>query len=135
MPKSRLTQRRVDALKPRKKTLDVRDCVIRGFGVRIMPSGRKCYFLHSQMDGKRIWQSIGDARAMTLEYAREQATSLLVLRSRSDDESPAATASMLFENVADEVFRRYKRHWKPRTLEVNLGYYRNQILSGSGVAP
>ena len=128
MAKSRLTQRRVDDLTPRKKTLDVRDSAIRGFGIRVLPSGRKSFFLHSQVDGKRVWQLIGDARAMTLEYAREQATSLLASRCRSDEESPAATASILFEDVADEVFRRYKRRWKPRTLEVNLGYYRNQIL-------
>ena len=128
MPNSRLTQRRVDALKPNEKTLDVRDCVIRGFGVRVLPSGRKCYFLNSQVDGKRVWQSIGDARAMTLERAREQATSLMASRFRADKSSPTATASILFEDVAEEVFRRYKRHWKPRTLEVNLGYYRNQIL-------
>ena len=128
MPKVGLTQRRVDSLKPRKKTLDVRDCVIRGFGVRVLPSGRKSYFLHSQVNGKRVWHSIGDARAMTLECAREQVASLLAARSRSDNSSPAATASILFEDVADEVFRRYRRHWKPSTLRVNLNYYMNQIL-------
>ena len=128
MPNSRLTQRRIDALKPDKKTLDVRDCVIRGFGVRVLSSGRKCYFLHSQMDGKRVWQSLGDAHAMSLECARERATSLLASRLKSDGTSPADPASILFEDVADEVFRRYRRHWKPRTLVVNLGYYRKQIL-------
>ena len=128
MPKVRLTQRRVDSLKPDKKTLDVRDCVLRGFGVRILPSGSKRYFLHHQVDGKRRWLSIGDAGVMTLECARERATSLLASRSHGDDASPATSASILFEDVASEVFRRYKRHWKPRTLEVNLGYFRNQIL-------
>ena len=128
MPKDRLTQRRVDSLKPRKKTQDVRDCVIRGFGVRVLPSGRKSYFLHSQVDGKRVWQSIGDARAMTLECARGRATALLATRARSDKSSPGTTDSILFEDLADEVFRRYRRHWKPRTLEVNLGYFRTQIL-------
>ncbi len=121
MPNSRLTQRRVDALKPDEKTLDVRDCVIRGFGVRILPSGRKTYFLHHQVDGKRAWHSIGDAREMTLDRARERATSLLASRSRPDEDFPATTASILFEDVADEVFRRYRRHWKPRTLEVESG--------------
>ncbi|MCY4439896.1 MAG: tyrosine-type recombinase/integrase [Deltaproteobacteria bacterium] len=128
MPKTRLTQRLVDTLKPRKKTLDVRDSIIRGFGVRVLPSGRKSFFLHSQVDGKRVWQSIGDAHAMTLECARGRASSLLASRSLADGALPAATASIPFEDVADEVFRRYRRHWKPRTLDVNLGYYRNQIL-------
>ena len=33
-----------------------------------------------------------------------------------------------FEAVANEVFRRYGRVWKPRTLQVNRVYLRNQIL-------
>ena len=52
MPKSHLAQRRVDTLKARKKTLDVRDSVIRGLGVPILPSGRKRYLLHGQTDNK-----------------------------------------------------------------------------------
>ena len=34
----------------------------------------------------------------------------------------------LFETVAEEVFRRYGRVWKPRTAKVNRSYLRNQIL-------
>ena len=59
MPASHLTQHRVDSLKPRRTTCDIRDVEIKGFGVRILPSGRKRYFLHSQLDGKRVWHSIG----------------------------------------------------------------------------
>ncbi len=128
MPTSRLTQRRVDSLKPDEKTRDHRDSVIRGFGVRVLRSGRKQYFLHSQIDGERVWHSIGDARHMTLERARERATSLLSSRSRGEEALPKDGQAILFEDVAEEVFRRYKRRWKPRTLGVNLSYYRNQIL-------
>lgn len=35
---------------------------------------------------------------------------------------------ILFETVAEEVFRRYGRTWKPRTVAVNRSYLRNQIL-------
>ncbi len=128
MPKIRLTQRRIDSLKPSKKTLDVRDPAIRGFGVRGLPAGRKCYFLHSQVNGKRVWQSIGDASDMTLNCARERATSLLVSRSWGEEAVLDGGQTILFEDVADEVFQRYKRHWKPSTLKVNRNYYRNQIL-------
>ncbi len=126
MPKTRLTQRRVDSLKPRSKAMDVRDSVTRGFGVRILASGRKRYFLHSQVNGKRVWQSIGDAETITLEQAR--ATAGAMLASRLGGDAPEFAEPILFETVADEVFRRYGRHWKPRTLKVNLGYLRKQIL-------
>ena len=128
MSKGRLTQQRIDSLKPRKKTLDIRDSVIRGFGVRVLASGRKSYFLHSQNNGKRVWQSIGDAGSMSLECAREQATLLLASRTPDNDVVPTDTASILFEDFADDVFRHYQRHWKPNTLKVNQSYYRNQIL-------
>ena len=36
--------------------------------------------------------------------------------------------SVRFETVAEEVFRRYARHWKPRTLTVNRSYLRSQIM-------
>ena len=35
---------------------------------------------------------------------------------------------VVFETVAEEVFRHYGRVWKPRTAKVNRSYLRNQIL-------
>ena len=96
----------------------------------------KGYFLHHQVDGKRVWHLIGDPRDMTLPCARERATSLLASRSRTDEVSPDATSAVLFEVVANEVFKRYKRHWKPSTLEVNQCYYKEPDPAvGSRVAP
>ena len=46
MQKDRPTQRRVDSFKPDEKILDVREFRHPGFGVRILPSGRTCFFLH-----------------------------------------------------------------------------------------
>ena len=74
MAAARLTERRVDALKPHRSAYDVRDRNLKGFGVRVLPS------------------------------------------------------AIPFETVADEVFRRYARNWKPSTLRVNRNYYRNHIL-------
>ena len=54
MPSIRLTQRRVDALRPRRKVRDVRDAELKGYGVRVMPSGARRYFIHSQHRGKRV---------------------------------------------------------------------------------
>ena len=127
MPTSRLTQRRVDALKSRRKTCDIRDADIKGFGVRILPSGRKRYLLHSQVDGSRVWHAIGNAEDFSLEHARALARSMPGSR-RNGEKLISGTSNIPFETVAEEVFRRYRRHWKPRTLKVNLGYYRNQIL-------
>ncbi len=42
--------------------------------------------------------------------------------------SRTTAAPAAFEAVAEEVFRRYGRAWKPRTAKVNRAYLRNQIL-------
>ena len=56
-----LDQRRVRALTPRKSAYDMRDQELKGFGVRVMPSGAKRYFIHSQHQGRRVWKIVGDA--------------------------------------------------------------------------
>ena len=45
---------------------------------------------------------------------------------RGDADAPAQ--SIRFEVVAETVFRRYSRVWKPQTLYVNRNYLRRQIL-------
>ncbi len=131
MPTVRLTEARINALKPGKSARDVRDAALKGFGVRIMPSGRKRFFLHTQHEGRRIWKIIGEPGRMALAEARDAArTELAAIRKGQ----PAARSpeDTLFEAVAEEVFLRYSRHWKPSTLKVNRGYLRKQILPWFG---
>lgn len=128
MATHRLTQRRIDALKPGRNVYDIRDTDIKGFGVRVLPSGCKRFFLHNQAGGRRVWHAIGDGDTVPLDDARKKARAILTWKRAGDEFSPDRTPEPLFETVADEVFRRYRRHWKPGTLKVNLGYYRKQIL-------
>ena len=125
MAATHLTEGRVKALRPRKTTRDIRDANLKGFGVRVYPSGRKRYFIHTQHDGQRIWEIVGDASGVSLAEARRSAQAMLAaIRSGA----PASSDETLFETVAEEVFRRYGRTWKPRTLYVNRSYYRKQLL-------
>ena len=124
----RLNQRRVDALKPRKSAYDVRDCDLKGFGVRVLPSSAKHYFVHTQHQGRRVWKIIGDAGAIGIDEARDQARTMVASVRKGNDAEAAPAPDIPFETVADEVFRRYARNWKPSTLKVNQGYYRKQIL-------
>ena len=124
----RLTQRRVDTLRPRKSVRNVRDAELKGYGVRIMPSGTKRYFIHSQHRGHRVWKIVGDAAVMTEAEARARARSMLAALRDDRDIEAEVSGDALFETVAEEVFSRYGRRWKPRTLAVNRRYLRNQIL-------
>ena len=128
MPTIRLTQRRVDALRPRRKVRDLRDVELKGYGVRVMSSGARRYFIHSQHRGKRVWKIIGDAAVIAEPEARERARSMLAALRDGREPGAADPGGTLFETVAEEVFDRYGRRWKPRTLEVNGAYLRRQIL-------
>ena len=126
MPNLRLNQSRVEALEARKSPYDVRDAELKGFGIRVLPSGGKRFFVHSQHEGRRIWKTMGDAGSIGLDEARRRATELLAAIRR--DETPALPEDRLFEAVAAEVFDRYGRNWKPGTRKVNRNYLRNTIL-------
>ena len=124
----RLDQRRVDALKPRKSAYDMRDRKLKGFGVRVLPSGAKRYFVHTQYRGRRVWKIVGQAGAIGADEARDRAKTLVASIRKGNNDETAPAPDIPFETVADEVFHRYARNWKPSTLSVNRNYYRNQIL-------
>ena len=127
-----LTDARVRALRPRKSTYNIRDAKFRGFGVRVLPSGVRRFFLHIQHRGQRAWNIVGDANAMPVADARTQAASMLAAI-RFGAEAPHDAPS--FESVAETVFRRYAQVWRPQTLYVNRNYLRRQILPHFADAP
>ena len=129
MANRHLTQRLIDTLRPGKSVREIRDTDLRGFGVRIQPSGRKRYFVHAQSDGRRSWTIIGDAGTTALADARDLARShLAAMRTGDPSRLSDATGETPFEEVAEAAFRRHSRTWKPGTLEVNRHYLKNQIL-------
>ena len=120
-----LSDARVKAFKARKAAYDIRAGKLRAFGLRVLPSGAKRFFIHIQHRGTRVWKMVGDASAITVDEARARAGSLLAGIRGDADASPEATR---FETVAETVFRRYSRVWKPQTFYVNRNYLHRQIL-------
>ena len=127
MPNTPLSETRVKALAPRKSAYDIRDAKLQGFGIRVLPSGTKRFFIHTQHRGKRTWRIVGDANAMTIDEARTRADSMLASIRRPTD-SQASPEDTRFKAVAEAVFHRHARVWKPGTLAVNRVYLRRQIL-------
>ena len=127
MPRTNLTDTRVRVLRPRKTPRDIRDGKLKGFGVRVMPSGRKRFFIQCQHEGERVWKIVGDAATMNVGEARSRAAAIVAAIQRSEN-APVPPEETLFETIAETVFRRYERVWKAGTLSVNRSYLRNQIL-------
>lgn len=136
MPKVVLSESCIKAFVPRVSAYDIRDANLRGFGVRVLPSGAMRFFIHIQCRGKRVWNTVGDANVMTLDEARTRAASMLAAIRRQID-TTASPQDARFEDVAESVFQRYAQAWKPDTLTVNRIYLRRQILptfSGQRIA-
>ena len=127
MPNTTLSEARVKALAPRKSAYDIRDAALKGFGVRVLPSGAKRFFVHAQHHGRRVWKTVGDANAVTVGEARLRATSLLAAIRPAANTSDSAAITR-FDLVAEAVFQRYVRVWKPQTHYVNRSYLRRQLL-------
>ena len=128
MARTALSQRQVDALKPKKQLFAVTDTALKGFGVQVWPSGALSYFVHTQHDGKRFSKVVGDAKTLPLDAARARAAKAIATVKRGDSVVAVHAGQTQFEAVAEEVFRRYARHWKPQTRAVNRSYYRRHIL-------
>ena len=127
MPGTILTDARVRALKSRRTVRDIRDGKLRGFGVRVSPSGRKRFFIQCQRRGERVWKIVGDAGDMSVAEARSVAGEMLTAIRRGE-EATVLPGETLFEAVAEAAFRRHERVWKPGTLYVNRNYLGNQLL-------
>ena len=127
MPPVTLTEARVRALMPRTSAHDIRDAKQKGFGVRVLRFESKRYFIHCQHNGNCIWKIVGDADTTKTSEARSRTTAMpAAIRRRGPVSTPSGDT--LFATVAQAAFERHARIWKPRTLEVNHGYLRNQIL-------
>ena len=127
MPRIALTAARIERLRPRKTSYDIRDARLRGFGVRVMSTGRKRFFVQCQHRGERVWKIVGDAEDMSIAEARASAAETLAAIRRGE-EVPHRPDETLFEAVAATVFERHERLWKAGTLHVNRCYLRNQLL-------
>ena len=69
--KVQLTELAVRKLKPEATPYCIWDTKARGLAVRMLPSGRKSWFMVYSRQGRPRWLHLGDADAIGLEEARK----------------------------------------------------------------
>lgn len=95
----KITQKVVRTAKPRDARYEIRDTELTGFMLRVMPSGRKAFYVQWKR-GRKV--RLGDANVMTLTKARAEA--MKTLSEAADDQTPsraqkpAAKLSQLIDN-------------------------------------
>lgn len=115
----KLTKRAVDGLEIKSKDYLVWDRDLRGFGVRVYPSGKKTYLVQYRNGRRTRRVTIGQHGALTAEEARTEAQKLLGDIAKGNDPSAERQAKRRASTVAglcDRFLEEYvDQHCKPAT--------------------
>jgi integrase len=110
-----LTQRAVDAARPRAKRYGRPDGLVPGLSLIIQPSGFKSYSLFTRVGNEQVKLLVGNARILSLAQARDHARQLLVQIARGEDPRvKPVTSQPAVETVAAVVHNFVERYAKPR---------------------
>jgi integrase len=109
----RLTKRSVEQLELAERDYFVWDCELSGFGVRVMPSGRKSYLVQYRAGGRSRRRSIGQHGALTADQARTEAKKLLGDIARGGNPAEERRTQLREPTIAslcDRFLREYAAH-------------------------
>lgn len=132
----KLTKRAVEALEIKEKDYLEWDRDVKGFGLRVYPSGKKKYLIQYR-NGKRTRRyTIGPHGVLTAEEARTQAKKLLGEVAKGEDPSGARQANRQAPTVAalcDRFLSEYaERHCKPSTVRGYANGSRRFVIPALG---
>ena len=97
---SSITKRTVDSLKPQSRDYFVWDDELAGFGVRVLPSGKKAYVVQYRAGGRTRRNAFSHVGKMTPDEARKHARELLVQVDKGNDPVAEMAAQRRAPNVA-----------------------------------
>ena len=134
MPK--ITKRAVDALVPEERERILWDDDIKGFGVRVHPTGRKVYIVKYRHEGRSVKVTIGPHGPVTPAAARAKAAEIVTLAKTGRDvtgRSPHARGSATVADLARRFIDEYApAHLKPNTVRLYRKIIDNRILPRLG---
>ncbi|MGO8844041.1 MAG: Arm DNA-binding domain-containing protein [Methylocella sp.] len=111
MPKLKLTKWTVDSLKVNAKDYITFDAELPGFGVRVMPSGKRFFLIQYRRHGRTRRVMIGQFGPVTAENARREATRLLgQVRGTGGDPAALRDAERLAMTVKELGLRFLQQH-------------------------
>ena len=134
MPK--ITKRAVDALRPESRERVVWDDDIKGFGVRVHPSGKKVYIVKYRHRGRAVKTTIGPHGPVTPADARARAAEIITAARTGRD--PRAhgrygTKSTTMDDLVKRFLEEYvPAHCKPGTQEVYRSALENHVIPRLG---
>ena len=112
------------------------DSYLKGFGLRIRPSGKRNWFVRMRQRGKQLRVSIGDVDDIDAHTARREARRHLANAALDGlPKRKAAKSAPLLCDHFDEFWTDCARNWKPLTRTRNLQAWTAEILPVFGNVP
>lgn len=133
-----INTRLIKQLTIEKKTYDVRDKQLRGFMIRVYPTGKMTYKCEYAR-GKRV--TIGDVRVLTVAQARERAKQVLGDAARGLDPKAAKESRkyggkvVRFKTFFDNEYKPWLKVNKPDTWAVTAQRLENRFMPYLGNLP
>ena len=125
MPK--LTKRIVDAAEAQAAEYFVWDNDIPGFGLRVLPSGRKGYVVQYRAGRRSRRISLGPATVLTCEQARNRAISIVAAARNGEDPAAERDAGRKTITVRELAERFDREHIAIRVKASTAGEYRRNL--------
>ena len=125
MPK--LTKRIVDALEAQTSEFFVWDESIPGFGLRVMPSGRKSFVVQYRAGRRPRRMSLGPSTVLTCDQARTRAITIIAAVKNGEDPAAERAAKRNAVTVADLADRFDKEHIAVRLKASTAKEYRGNL--------
>ncbi|MCA8972669.1 MAG: tyrosine-type recombinase/integrase, partial [Planctomycetes bacterium] len=113
-----ITQRLVSSAKPRAKKYEIACNSLRGFILRVLPSGKKVYYARVRHDGRDTRHRVGMAGEWSFVAARNRAAEILT--SVAQDTSRAHPRSPELEQSSAPLLRNFARRYDAGHIEPTL---------------
>jgi len=125
MPK--LTKRTIDATEPRATEFFLWDENIPGFGLRVMPSGRKSFVVQYRAGRRPRRMSLGPSTVLTCDQARTRAITIIAAVRNGEDPAADRAAKRNSATVRDLAERFDKEHISVRLKASTAKEYRANL--------
>ncbi|WP_232365910.1 Arm DNA-binding domain-containing protein [Methylocystis silviterrae] len=124
---AKLTKRIVDTAQPEPERYVVWDSTLKGFGLRVEPSGTKTFLVRYRIAGRKRFLAVGRFGHLTPEQARGLAQATLADVRRGSDPAEERRGERAAITV-DELARRFlAEHIDPKRKGTTAAHYRSLI--------
>ncbi|MBL1255965.1 site-specific integrase [Methylocystis sp. Sn-Cys] len=124
----RLTKRTVDAAAPSLERYIVWDTELKGFGLRVEPSGTKSFLVRYRSNGRKRFLSVGRYGPLTPDVARGLARGLLASVDCGQDPAETRLKNRQAINVRDLAARFLEDHVDAKRKGSTASHYRSAIV-------